>query len=158
MTYRILGLAPEGFKELFALSDEALHERGARRILAGEGGGYPCRVSLEDAEAGEELILLNYASHDVSTPFRTTYAIYVREQASEAARFEDEIPPLLASRTLSLRGFDSEGMLHSGELVMPGEADRRVRAMFDDPAIATIHAHSAAYGCFLVCVERSASC
>jgi len=158
MAYRIEGLAPDRFEMLFALSDDALAERDARRVVAASGGGYPCRVSLEEAEAGEELILLNYVSHDVSTPFRTAYAIYVREAARVSARFEDQVPPLLASRTLSLRGFDGEGMLQAGLLAAPGEADRRIRELFADPSIATIHAHSAAYGCFLACIERSGSC
>jgi hypothetical protein len=158
MTYRIEGLAPDRFRALFALDDEALHAQDARRVVAASDSGYPCRVSLEEARAGEELILLNFVSHDVPTPFRTAYAIYVREQAHEPARFEDEVPPLLASRTLGLRGFDSEGMLHAGLLAMPGEADRRIRELLADPEIATIHVHSATYGCFLACIERNGSC
>ena len=38
---------------------------------------------------------------------------------------------------------------------MPGEADARIRALFGRPEIATIHAHNAAYGCFLARIERN---
>jgi hypothetical protein len=37
---------------------------------------------------------------------------------------------------------------------MPGEADGRIRELFERPEIASIHAHNATYGCFLARVER----
>jgi len=154
MAYRIEGLAPEAFESLFSMTDGELAERNAVRVTADSPAGYPCRVSLENAAPGEELVLLNHVSHDVAGPFRTTYAIYVRKGAQPAA-YADETPPYLDSRTLSLRGFDAAGMLKAGLLAMPGEADARIRELFEAPEIATIHAHSAAYGCFLARIERS---
>jgi hypothetical protein len=155
MTYRIEGLAPEQFMELVGAHEEALIEQGARRVVADSPSGFPCRVTLSDAEPGTSLILLNFASHDVPTPFRTTYAIYVREDAEHAAAYEDEVPPVLRQRTLGLRGFDAQGMLRGALLAMPGEADRRIRELFEGPEIATIHAHNAAHGCFLARIERN---
>ena len=117
--------------------------------------GFPCRVTLEDAEPGESLILVNHASHDVETPFRSTYAIYVREGAGEAPVFIDSLPPVFDGRTLSLRGFDADGMLRGALLAAPGEADAQIRALFERPEIATIHAHNAAAGCFAARIERN---
>jgi hypothetical protein len=154
MTYRIEGLAPEAFESLFSMTDGELAARNAMRVTADESGGYPCRVSLEDAAPGEALVLLNHVSNDVPTPFRTTYAIYVRKGA-QAASYVDEAPDYLDRRTLSLRGFDRAGMLQDALLAMPGEADARVRFLFERPDIATIHAHNAAYGCFLARIERN---
>jgi hypothetical protein len=112
-------------------------------------------VSLENAEPGEELVLLNHVSHDVAGPFRTAYAIYVRKGADAPAPYLDETPVYLDTRTLGLRGFDKEGMLKGGLLVMPGECDARIRELFARPEIDTIHAHNAAYGCFLARIERN---
>lgn len=153
MTYRIKGLDPAPFRPLFALDDAALTARRARRATA-NGPGFPCRVSLEDAEEGEALLLLNHVSHDVATPFRASHAIYVREAADRPALFEDRWPRLLDRRAVSLRGFDAEGMLRDGRLVAPGEGDRAVHALFADAEIAEIHAHTATYGCFLARIER----
>lgn len=153
MTYRIQGLDPESFRALLTSTDEALRSRRALRVAA-DGPGYPCRVSLEEAKAGETLILLNHVSHDVETPFRTSYAIYVRENAGEPPVFEDALPPMLDTRTLGLRAFDTAGTLRAASLAMPGEADARIRELFQEPEIATIHAHNAAHGCFLAKVER----
>lgn len=153
MTYQIRGLDPEPFRHLFAANEAALAAHRAVRRTA-DGPGYPCRVSLEDARPGERVILVNHVSHDVETPFRTSYAIYLREAPGDPPRFVDELPAMLDRRTLGLRGFDSQGMLRDALLALPGEADGRIRTLFGDPRIASIHAHNAAHGCFLARVER----
>jgi hypothetical protein len=153
MAYRIEGLAREAFAPLFALGDEELAERQARRVRA-EGGGYPCRIGLEEAEEGESLILVNHVSQEAPTPFRASHAIYVREAAGAPPIYRDEVPPMLDTRILGLRGFDHEGMLRGAVLAMPGEADGRIRELLGRPEVASIHAHTAALGCFLAKVER----
>ena len=139
MTYRIEGLSRDAFAPLFELTDEELAARGARRVTADSPTGYPCRVSLVDAAPGEELVLLNHVSHDVEGPFRTAYAIYVRKDAEAPASFTDEAPAYLDRRTLSLRGFGADGLLKHGLLAMPGEADAKIRALFERPEIDTWH-------------------
>jgi hypothetical protein len=155
MTYRISGLPMAAFAPLFTLNDEALAARNAVRVRASSSRGYPCRVSLVDAEEGDELILLNHVTHDVATPYRTAYAIYVRAGAVEPAPFIDETPPVFAGRPLSLRGFDRGGMLRAARLAGPGEADGAIRALFETDNIAYIHAHNAAHGCFAARIDRN---
>lgn len=155
MAYRMEGLAPEAFESLFGMMDGELEARGAMRVTADSPSGFPCRVSLRDAAQGEELILLNHVSHDVDGPFRTAYAIYVRKDADSAASYTDEAPAYLDRRTLSLRGFGADGLLKHGLLAPPGEADAKIRALFEQPEIDIIHAHAAAYGCFLARIERN---
>ena len=154
MTYRIEGLRPEECSGLPGLADEQLARRGALRVIADSKPGFPCRISLEDAEPGETLILFNHVSHDVPTPFRSAYAIYVREGIREPARYVDETPPVFEGRALSLRGFDSKGILRGALLALPGEADAKIRALFERPEIETIHAHNAAAGCFAAKIVR----
>lgn len=155
MTYRICGLDPAAFAPLFAMNEAELAARNARRVTATADRGCPCRISLDDAKAGEELILLHHVSHDVETPFRSAYAIYVR-QGVPAASFRDATPPAFEGRELALRAFDDAGMLRTARLVRPGEADDAIRALFADAAIAYIDAHNAAHGCFAARVERDA--
>jgi len=155
MAYRIEGLRPEPFQPLFGLSDDALAARGALRVAADGRRAFPCRITLDDAGAGETLILLNHVSQDAATPYHASHAIYVREGASEPARYVDETPPVFAGRTLSLRGFDADGMMLDAQLALPGEADARIRELFAQPAIVSIHAHNAARGCFSARIERN---
>jgi hypothetical protein len=58
------------------------------------------------------------------------------------------------SRVLSLRGFDRDGMMAEALLTQPGEADAGIRRLFDNPAVATVHAHNAVRGCFSARIER----
>jgi len=155
MSYRITGLPLAPFQPLFVLDDAALAARRAVRVHAEADRGFPCRVSLVDAPEGDRLILLHHVSHDVATPFRTAYAIYVREQAEESTAYVDTPPPVFAGRTLSLRGFDGSGMLRAARLAAPGEADAGIRALFEADEIAYIHAHNAAYGCFAARIDRN---
>ncbi|HEU0133291.1 MAG TPA: DUF1203 domain-containing protein [Allosphingosinicella sp.] len=154
MTYKIQGLGREAYGALIGLDDESLVRRHARRVTADSSPGFPCRATLEDAEPGETLILFNHVSHDVPTPYRTAYAVYVREEAGEPACYVDEAPPVFAGRTLGLRGFDAQGMLRGALLALPGEADSKIRTLFDRPEIETIHAHNAAAGCFAAKIVR----
>ncbi|MEO6113297.1 MAG: DUF1203 domain-containing protein [Sphingomicrobium sp.] len=155
MTYRITGLDPAPFAPLSRLGDEQLAARGAARMTADGSYSFPCRVSLDDAAAGETLLLVNHCSHDGINPYRASHAIFVSESATQPASFVDAIPPALDRRILSLRGFDRAGMMRDAALVQPGEADPAVRKLFANPAIDHIDAHNATRGCFAARIERA---
>ena len=155
MTYRIHGLDPASFKPLFHISDEKLAERGVMRMTVTAKPSFPCRVTLEDRNIGERVLLLNHVSHDVANPYRASHAIFVTEGADQAAEFVDEVPPVMASRILSLRGFDDQGLMAEALLAQPGEADAGIRRLFANPDIAMIHAHNATRGCFAAKIERN---
>jgi len=152
MTYRIEALAPARFAPFFAMSDSELEAVGARRVRATGNRGFPCRIAMRDAREGDSLILLNYESLSGPTPYKTTYAIYVGENAEQAPDSIDALPELMRGRALALRGFGLDGLLRRAELVAPGngrEAGETIGAMFADRQIAAIHVHNATYGCFL---------
>lgn len=153
MTYAIQGLEPASFAPLFAMTDAELADVRATRVTAAASRGFPCRVSLRDADAGEDLILLHHTSHAVDTPYRSAYAIFVRKDA-EQARFVDCVPPVFEGRPLGLRGFDAAGVLQDARLALPGEAEAKIIELLANPAIAYIDAHNAAHGCFAARVER----
>ena len=155
MTYRITGIDPAPYRHLFGLSDDELAGHGVVRMTVTEKPSFPCRVSLTDRDLGEKVLLLNHVSHDVANPYRASHAIFVTENADEPAEYVDEVPPVFASRTLSLRAFDSDGMMADAVLTQPGEADAGIRRLFENPAIETIHAHNATRGCFAAKIQRN---
>lgn len=157
MTYRIRGLDPAEFLPLFSAGEAELAAKLARREVAGAAGYYPCRVSLEDAAPGEALVLAHYANHDVASPYRNAFAIYVREAADVAAAYVDTPPPILRRRPIALRGYDANGNLHRAALALADDVDRQARALLDDPAVAYIDAHNAMHGCFAARIERFAA-
>ena len=46
-------------------------------------------------------------------------------------------------------------MMQTALLAMPGEADAKIRELFAEPGIASIHAHNAVRGCFAARIERN---
>ena len=155
MTYRIRGLEPSQFAHLLGLSDEELARHHAVRMTADAKPGFPCRVTLDDAEPGETLLLVNHVSHEGDNPYRASHAIFVSENATRAAGYEDEIPLALDRRVLSLRAFDSDGMMIDAALVQPGAADAVVRGLLSNQAVDHIDAHNATRGCFAARIDRS---
>lgn len=153
-TYRVKGLDPTPFKPLFGLSDNELAERGVVRMTVTDPT-FPCRVSLTDRHIGETVLLLNHVSHEVANPYRASHAIFVTEGEEQAADYVDEVPPVFEKRVLSLRGFDSDGMMADAILTQAGEADAGIRRLFANPEIQTIHAHNATRGCFSAKIERA---
>jgi hypothetical protein len=136
------------------LTDEQLADRGIVRMTV-TSSTFPCRVSLEDREIGERVLLLNHVSHDVANPYRASHAIFVAEDAETQAEFVDEVPPVFKTRVLSLRGFGADGMMKDATLAQPGEADAAIRKLIGNPEIETIHAHNAVRGCYSAKIERS---
>src|SRR5690349_11159852 len=131
MSFRILGLPPEPFTELFTLSDEALQERGAVRRIA--DAGYPCRISLTDAEPGDELLLVNYEHHPVGSPYRMRFAIYVRKDEKQFDAI-DQVPEQLRKRTLAVRAFDDKAMMIGHELTDGQQVDQSIERLLANPA------------------------
>jgi len=154
MSYVISGLPIETFRPLFGLSDEALAARGIVRQTAGPEGRYPCRITLEDAKPGQTLLLLNHESHSAATPYRSSYAIFVNEAATETSHMVDQIPPVFHDRPIALRAFDEAGMLVGADLALGNDVEAAIERQFARPEVAYLHAHNAAHGCFAARIDR----
>lgn len=152
MTYRIKGLNPSLFAPLFRLSDEELSQRSIKRMAVTANPGFPCRISLDDAEPGGTVLLLNHTSIS-NGPYAASHAIFVSEGA-EQGDYVDAVPPALDRRILSLRAFDDAHMMVDAVIAAPGDADAAIRRLFEAPSVQYIHAHNATRGCFAAGVER----
>jgi hypothetical protein len=155
MPFRITALPRAPFAHLFALSDEALLPYRARRVVAAPGLGYPCRVSLVDAQPGETVVLVHHEHQAADTPFRASHAIYVRETAEHAHPAPGEVPAMFRTRLLSLRGFDAAGMMLAADAVAGVALEPALDAMLSDPAVAYVHLHFAKPGCYAARVDRA---
>jgi len=154
MSFRIRGLPSEQFAHLFDLSDEELASRGAiRREADNRTPGYPCRVSLTDSREGDELLLVNYEHHDVQSPYRMRFAIYVRK-GEESYHAINEVPEQLRIRTLAVRAFDNLGMMIGWELVDGKDLEAAIERLLANPQSGYLHIHYAAPGCYAARVER----
>jgi Protein of unknown function (DUF1203) len=155
MDFRIKGLAPELFQPLFGLTEAELARHGAVRCIVDRKPGYPDRIELRDPEPGESVLLVNYTHLPVETPFRSSYAIYVREGARDRYDRINEVPEQFRSRVLSLRAFDERGMLRDADIVEGGAAESLIGRLLSSPQTAYIHAHFAKPGCFAARIDRA---
>jgi len=155
MSFQISALDHRQFAGLFALSDSELAQRRAVRQTATEKPGFPCRVSLADAELGEELILVNHEHQPGDSPYRATHAVFVRKGVEQARPAPGEVPEVLARRMLSLRAFDGQDMMVAADLVDGKELAPALERLLADPAAAYVHIHYAKPGCYAARADRA---
>lgn len=155
MTYRIRGLAPQQFEGFFALQDEPLKQLNIHTVIADDSKpGFPCRISLQDANPGERLLLINHEHLPVDSPYRSSHAIYVSEGSKFAADVMNEVPSPLRERILSVRAFDASDMMVDADIVDGEMAHELIEKMFENKAVQYLHIHFAKRGCFAAKVER----
>jgi hypothetical protein len=155
MPFRFTGLSPEQFTPLFALSDSELAARGMRRMVADARPGFPCRVSLEDAQVGERLILLPFVHQPAHSPYKASGPIFVREDARKAFDHADEIPPVLTGRLLSLRAYDADDQIVEADVVEGATVKAAIERFFARDDVRYIHVHNAKRGCYSCRVDRA---
>jgi hypothetical protein len=155
MTFRARGLPVSHFEPLFALDDAELVRRGMRRMTADAKPGFPCRVSLEDAEPGERLILLPFEHQDAHSPYRAAGPIFVREAASAPFDAVDVVPPVLRGRLLSLRAYDAAGFIVDADVVSGDDVEAAIARFFARDEASYLHVHNAKRGCFACRIERA---
>ena len=154
MTFQIHALPEVNFQHFFTLSDDELHNTGAKMETAEVSPGYPCVVSLVDAGTGERVLLINYEHLAERSPYRASHAIYVRQGAVKCQLAAGEIPQMLASRTLSVRGYDADHLMIQAAVLPGGELAEKLDADFQVPNLSYVHIHIAAPGCFAARATR----
>ncbi len=154
MDYVISGLPVQPFQTLFGLDEAALRQHGVTRLQADGKPGYPCRITLDDAEPGETLLLLPWTHLDVQTPYRASGPIFVRESAREAGVFRNTIPGQQRTRLLSVRAYDSAGWMLDAEVVEGDALEGLMERLFANPQVDFLHAHNARRGCYACRVDR----
>ena len=156
MSFRFHPLSLAPLEPLFALDDAALLRIGARRMVADSPPAAPCRVSLADAEPGERLILLNHRHIDApASPYRSEGPIFVREDAVEADPAPGEVPDMLGRRLLSARVYDADWMMTDADVVEGSDLADRLAGWFANPAVSTVHLHTARRGCYMAAARRA---
>lgn len=153
--YRVTGLSPKPFTRLFGLNDEQLAAAGAKRYVVDAKPGFPDRVEMRDLNHGETAILVNYEHLPSDSPYRSRHAIFVREGATQAYESINEIPDVMKSRLLSLRGFDEADMMIEADVIEGTDAEAAIQRFFENPDVAYIHVHNAKRGCYSGRIDRA---
>jgi hypothetical protein len=155
MTYCITGLPLETFQPLFGLDDETLARLSIVRMPVDAKPGFPCRITLEDAEPGDTVLLLNHEHQSAETPYRSRHAIFVSEKALATKRVVDTVPDVLSSRLISLRAFDTGHMMIDADVAQGDDLEALIQRMLANPDVAYLHAHNARRGCYAARIDRA---
>ena len=155
MSFQISALNIEQFSHLFGQDREALARQDVQRIVVDNKPGFPCRVSLQDAEVGENVLLMNYEHQPMPTPFRSSHAIFVREWSSQATLDKNEVPEMFRHRLLSVRAFDAAGMMIDADVIDGACLESLIDHMLKNKSADNLHIHNAKPGCYAALVERA---
>lgn len=155
-SFQLSGLHHEQFDSLFALSDVQLHSFGVVRRVATENFGFPCRVSLQDAAVGDEVLLLTYQHQSAASPYRASGPIFVRRGAKRCELPAGTVPPYVSRRLISLRAYDADHMMIDATVCDGAAVAEHLEQSFTKPEIAYVHLHNAKRGCFSCLASRIA--
>ena len=156
-SFQLVGLPAAPYTPLFSLSEAELAEIHAQRVVATSKPGYPCRVSLTDADIGEELLLLPYTHQPAASPYRASGPIFVRKSARQAVVEPGVLPAYVTRRLMSVRAYDAQGWMIDATVCPGAETAAAIERLFEDAGVAYIHLHNANRGCFSCAVQRTSS-
>lgn len=156
-SFQLTGLPASRFAHLATLDAEALARLGVSRVRATSSPGYPCRVSLVDAQIGEELFLLSYAHHDVESPYRSAGPVFVRVDAQERYLAPGEVPAYVRTRVISARAYDERHMMIAAEVCEGERVGELLERLFERPDVDYVQLHNAKPGCYSCEARRAAA-
>ena len=154
MNFQIKALDHKQFEALFTLTEKELSKIGGLKMIVDEKPGFPCRVSLEDAKIGEEVILIPFEHHKTNSPYQANGPIFIRKGINQKELEINEIPKMLNHRLLSFRGYDEDGIMKSAITGEGKNTKSIVEKMFNMNEIQYIHIHNSSPGCFNCEVNR----
>ena len=155
MNFLIRAIPLDDVAPLLRLDGEGLAAAGAVELRVDARHTFPCRVSLEDAEPGERVLLLTYAHQPADSPYRASGPIYVRRAARPARLAPGVVPDQQRRRLLSVRAYDARDWMVSAEVTEGGSLEGVIERMFAEPRVAYLHLHNARPGCYAARVDRT---
>jgi hypothetical protein len=147
-SFQLVGIDAAPFQALFGLNDEELINYSAKRCFANEQPGYPCRISLQDAKVGEELLLLPYTHQSAKSPYHASGPIFIRKGAVQRRLEVNTVPRYVTDRLISFRAYDAKHMIVAASVREGVDAAAEINDFFKRPDVAYVHLHNAKRGCF----------
>jgi Protein of unknown function (DUF1203) len=154
MNFRISGLPIVPFQSLLSASDEALAQQNIHVVEVDAPNAYACRITLQDAQLGEHVLLLNYAHLSSSSPYAAGGAIFIRRAARESASYMNEIPEQQRRRLLSVRAYDAQDMMLEAEVIEGSKLQAQIECYWQNEQVSYLHVHNARQGCYACRVDR----
>jgi hypothetical protein len=155
MDFKITGLPVTSFASLLHLGDDALRVHGVEREVADAPNAYPCRITLEDAAPGEEMLLLSYAHQPAGTPYASAGPIFIRRTAVATRTSLNEVPEQQRRRLLSVRAYDHRDWMVDAEVQEGTQLEALIERFLANPQVSYLHVHNARRGCYACRIDRA---
>lgn len=146
--FKFIALDHLEFDFLNDFSEQDLSKQDIIKMTVDKYPGFPCRITLEDAEVGEEVFLLNYNYHSTESPYKATGPIFIRKNKTTRDYQANVVPKMFLHRLLSLRAYDENGMMRLADIFEGNILKDKIEETFNDKNIAYLHIHNAKPGCF----------
>ena len=154
MDFRITGLPADQFAELQRATDDELRRRAVERRIV--DGSYlpPCRISLQDADVGEEVC----SSPTGIKPWPALTRLADRSSFGAPRRdlrCDNVVPDQQRRRLLSVRAYDARDYIVDAEVAPGTELETLIGRFFANQRVAYLHLHNARHGCYSCRVDRA---
>ncbi len=133
----------------------SLRDVGGATYVADSFPGYPCRQCLQDAQIGDELILVSHDPFSGESPYRSASPIFLHRETCVAPPLGGELPEQLTRRQLSVRAFDTNELMIDAAVIDGRDLRTTMSRFFESKDTHQIHIHNASRGCWAVSVDRS---
>jgi hypothetical protein len=125
-------------------------------VRAEPATGYgPCRLCLKTFEAGEARILFLYNPFSTEQDAEFAGPVFVHADACAPYADVETFPESIAHLPIELRGYDAQLRRVAHEAPAPDERSAALRRMFEQPAVAFVHARNVEARCFVLRARRA---
>ena len=154
MSIRFVALNTSIVRALQEGQPDANDQPPERRIS--DGNGVPCRLCLDQVEAGEPYLILAHRPFPAPQPYAELGPIFLHAQACERHPGGANIPPILRSAQYLIRGYDSNDRIvyGSGQVVPTASIPEIAAGMMRNERIAYVHVRSASNNCYQCRIDR----
>jgi hypothetical protein len=128
-----------------------------RRMVATEGGSFPCRHCLGFAKPGETMLLGSYNLPRPRGIYWTPSPIFLHADACPAFSAVATVAPIIRGGvSISVRAYDAadQCLYDLGQVCAGSEVDAPLERALADPRTAFVNVHTSRPGCLLSRVER----
>ncbi len=146
--FKFIALNHLEFDYLNDFSEQDLSKNDIVKMTVDKYPGFPCRITLEDAEVGEDILLLNYNYHSTESPYKANGPIFIRKNKATKDYQVNVIPKMFLHRLLSLRAYDEDGMMRLADVFEGNILKNKIDEAFNNKNIEYLHIHNAKPGCF----------
>jgi hypothetical protein len=155
--FRVSGIPADAINQIRHLSEDEFKKHRVVRRIVDKKPGFPCRITLEDAEIGESVLLLNFEHLPGESPYRSVGPVFVRESATKTYSKINEIPEVLRvpDRLFSVRAYDKSDMLVEAGVIESAGTSELIQRLFANATVAYLHIHNAGPGCYSCRVDRA---